>query len=261
MNIGVALLLAVVQGLTEFLPISSSGHLALTQHWLGLPEETMLPVTVFMHFGTWLALLTYFRRELWLMVQGVVAGDKDGQHLLGCVVLANVATVAVALLVKQAVEKVFASTQFVAMFLVLTATLLFTSELKTMRKRQVDQTLNFWRALIVGIAQGISVFPGLSRSGTTIAAGLYCGLAKEQAGRFAFVVGIPAMLGANLLEAKDIATLPLGFVGILIASAVAFVTGYLAIGWALKAVNRLQLRWFGMYCLIVAFVSLLTFAQ
>ncbi len=251
------MLLAVVQGLTEFLPVSSSGHLALVEHWLKIPPELRLTVTVFLHFGTLLALLIYFHSELGLMVRGVFKGDREGQKLLGYVILANIATAVLALSLEKKVEQAFGALRFVAVFLLLTALLLFVSE-QLSTKRQSNHPIVWWRALLVGIAQGLAVFPGLSRSGTTIAFGLLCGLGREQAGRFAFVVGIPAMLGANLMEAREIAGLPVGLVQLLISALTAFVVGWLAIHWTLKAVQSMKLRWFSLYCLLVAIVAWLT---
>lgn len=251
------LLLAVVQGLTEFLPVSSSGHLALAEHWLKIPEGARLSVTVFLHLGTLLALLVYFREEIALMLRGVLKRDKAGLELLGYVVLANVPTAAIAFLLEERVERVFGTTKFVALFLLMTALLLVSSEQVAAKKRSEQQVV-WWRALAVGIAQGLAVFPGLSRSGTTIAAGLFCGLSREQAGRFAFVVGIPAMLGANLLEAKDIAGLEIGAATLLFTALVAFGVGLLAIHWTLKAVQGAKLRWFAAYCVLVALVAWFT---
>ncbi|MEZ8221879.1 undecaprenyl-diphosphatase [Candidatus Fervidibacteria bacterium JGI MDM2 JNZ-1-D12] len=248
------LLLAIVQGLTEFLPVSSSGHLALIEHWLKVPEEVRLSVAVFLHLGTLLALIVYFHEEIALMVRGAMKGDKDGLKLLGYVILANFATAAIALSLEEKVEQAFGSIRFVALFLLITAFLLFSSE-QVGKRRQDEHKLVWWRALIVGIAQGLAVFPGLSRSGATIAAGLFCGLSKEQAGRFAFVVGIPAMLGANLLEAKDIAGIQIGAAALLFATLVAFGVGMLAIHWTLKAVQLAKLRWFSAYCVLVSIVA------
>ncbi|MFA0750075.1 MAG: hypothetical protein SLRJCFUN_000478 [Candidatus Fervidibacter sp.] len=256
-------LLAVVQGLTEFLPVSSSGHLAVVEHWLRLPERERLPVTVMLHFGTWVALLVYFRSDLLLMLRGIGRGDERGRRLLWGVVIANVATVVVALPLKHFVEHALNAPSFVALFWVVTALLLFTSEAwSTHRERAnrlpasasafADEPLPYWCAIVVGLAQGLAAFPGLSRSGTTIAAGLFCGLKREEAGRFAFLVGIPAILGANLLEAKDIAVLPTGSLGIVLGILIAFVVGYLSIGWALTAVRRAKLHWFGVYCLLAS---------
>lgn len=258
-------LLAIVQGLTEFLPVSSSGHLAVVEHWLRLPEGERLPVTVMLHFGTWMALLVYFRSDLLLMLRGIGAGDEKGRRLLWSVIVANAATVAVALPLKRLVEHALNAPQFVALFWALTALLLFTSEAwSTHRERAnrlpasasafADEPLPYWCAVVVGLAQGLAAFPGLSRSGTTIAAGLFCGLRREEAGRFAFLVGIPAILGANLLEAKDIATLPTGGISIVLGVLIAFIVGYLSIGWTLAAVQRAKLHWFGIYCLLAAFV-------
>ncbi len=251
------LILAVVQGLTEFLPVSSSGHLALVEHWLQVPEEARLSVTVFLHLGTLVALLIYFRDELGLMVKGVLQREKAGLQLLGYVLLANLGTASLALSLEQLVEQVFATPQFVGVFLVVTALLLFASE-QWSKQRLVHHPLTWQRALLVGIAQGLAVFPGLSRSGTTIAAGLCCGLSREQAGRFAFVVSIPAMIGANLVEAKELSTLAIDGGTLVLATLVAFGSGYLAIHWALAAVRRLQLRWFSLYCLFVAVAAWLT---
>jgi len=249
------LLLAVIQGLTEFLPVSSSGHLALLEHWLKFPEEVRLSVTVFMHLGTIFALLVYFRSDLALMVRGVFKGDKEGQRLLGYVLLANIATAILALSFERRVEQAFGSPKFVVLFLMLTALLLFSSEQLT-AKKQNAQPIVWWRAIVVGAAQGLAVFPGLSRSGTTISAGLFCGLGREQSGRFAFVVGIPAILGANLLEAKDIAGSDVGIWALVLAIVVAFGVGLLAIHITLKAVQSMKLRWFSAYCLFVAILTL-----
>ncbi|MCX7968839.1 MAG: undecaprenyl-diphosphate phosphatase [Armatimonadetes bacterium] len=257
LNLTQLLLLAVVQGLTEFLPVSSSGHLALVEHWLGIPEDARLSVTVFLHFGTLLALLVYFREEIALMVRGMFKGDRDGLKLLGYVTLANVVTAIIALALEEKVEQAFGATRFVALFLLLTAILLFSSE-QVMAQKRVEQQMVWWRAFVIGFAQGLAVFPGLSRSGTTIAAGLFCGLSKEQAGRFAFVVGIPAMLGANLMEAKDIVGMQVGSGTLILAASVAFGVGLLAIHWTLKAVQSAKLRWFSAYCVLVAIIAWFT---
>ncbi len=254
MNLLELLLLAVVQGLTEFLPVSSSGHLALLEHWLDIPEKVRLSITVFLHFGTLLALLVYFRKELSLMLRGVFRGDKEGLRLLGYIVLANFATAIIALPLEGRVEQAFGNMRFVALFLLITALLLFSSEQMTIQERG-NQPLVWWRAFAVGIAQGLAVFPGLSRSGTTIAAGLFCGLSREQAGRFAFVVGIPAMIGANLLEAKDIAGMQVGVATLSFIALIAFAVGLLAVYWTLKAVQSARLRWFSVYCILVAIVA------
>ncbi len=249
--------LAILQGLTEFLPISSSGHLALAQHWFGMPEKARLSVTVFLHFGTLLALLCYFRHELSLIFRGIFKGNWEGRKLLAFVIVANIATAAIALALEQKVEQTFGSPKFVAVFLLLTASLLFVSEqISTSRKN--SQPLDFWKALVIGLAQGLAVFPGLSRSGTTIAAGLFCGLGREQSGRFAFVVGIPAMVGANLLETKEVVELNVSIGSLLVASSVAFIVGLLSIYWTLKFVQMAKLRWFSVYCLVVAIIAWFT---
>jgi len=244
-------LLAVVQGLTEFLPVSSSGHLALVEHWLQIPEEARLPLTVFIHLGTLLTLLLYFRGDLASMVRGVFQGDKDGRRLLGHVLLANTATAAIALPLERKVEQAFGSPKFVSLFLMLTALLLFASE-QWAARRPKDRPIAWWHALGVGVAQGLAVFPGLSRSGVTISAGLFGGLGREQAGRFAFLVGIPAVAGANLMEAKGVVGLTLGWGPLTLATVIAFGVGLLSIHWTLKAVQSMKLRWFSVYCLLVA---------
>lgn len=251
MGLAELVLLAVVQGLTEFLPVSSSGHLALIEHFLKIPEEVRLPVTVVLHFGTMLALLVYFRKDLWLMIKGAFKGDGEGRRLLGYVLLANLVTAPIALVLDEKVEQAFNSPKFVALFLLVTAFLLLASEQVTVKKRN-SQPLSWWSAGLIGFAQGMAVFPGLSRSGVTISTGLLCRLEREQAGRFAFVVGIPAMFGANLVEAKDIASLTTGFYPIILATIVAFGVGLAAIHWTLKAVQAMKLRWFCAYCILVA---------
>ncbi|MCS7191479.1 MAG: undecaprenyl-diphosphate phosphatase [Armatimonadetes bacterium] len=250
-------LLAILQGLTEFLPVSSSGHLALVEHWLGISESARLSVTVFLHFGTLIALLSYFRNELWLIFRGIFKGDYEGRKLLFFIIIANFATAIIAIALERKVEQAFGSPKFVAIFLLLTAFLLFVSEQISANQKN-SKPLDWWTALLVGIAQGLAVFPGLSRSGTTIATGLIFGLGREQAGRFAFVVGIPAMLGANLLEAKEVASLNVSAGSLFIASLVALGVGWLAIHWTLKFVQMAKLRWFSLYCLIIATIAWFT---
>jgi len=251
------ILLAIVQGLTEFLPVSSDGHLALAEHWLKVSEGIRLPVTVFLHFGTLLALLFYFRNELAMMFRGVFRGDIEGRKLLIWVVITNIPTAIIALALKQVVEQTLGTPKFVAIFLLLTASLLFASE-QIAANYKNHQPLDWWKAILIGVAQGLAVFPGLSRSGTTIATGLFCGLKQKQAARFAFVVGIPATLGANLLEAKDIAEIQVETLNLAFATLVTFVVGLIAIHWTLKAVQMAKLRWFSAYCLVAAIVAWFT---
>ncbi len=245
------LFLAVVQGLTEFLPVSSSGHLALIQNAFALNKRIILPVTVYLHIGTLLSLIVYFRNELDRIVRSLLQSEPEGRRLLLLIILSNAITVAVAFPLNALVEKAFATPPIIALFLIVTGLLLIIAEIRKTQRNRSDAAITVGQAVVVGLAQGLAAFAGLSRSGATIATGLLIGIPRHQAGRFSFLISIPAILGANLLEAKDIGAVrtPVSFLAA--AGVTAFVVGYLAIHWTLQAVRKAKLHWFSLYCFFI----------
>ncbi len=233
-----ALLLGALQGLTEWLPVSSSGHLALAEHYFGV--EAPVSFNVMLHFGTLLAVTAFFRRDL-----REIAGDKK---LLAGLAVALVPTALIGLAFKPFFESLFSSPPAIAFALLVTAAFLVLSE----KLRPVKLPF-FTSAFLVGAAQGFAVAPGLSRSGATIGAGLLSGVSREKAARFSFLLAVPAIAGATLLEGvKAFSFVGLDAFAVLAGVAAAAVTGYLSIGVLLGAVKKKRFSWFAAYCVVLA---------
>lgn len=265
-----ALVLGIVQGATEFLPISSSGHLVLVPWLLGwqLDPEAAFAFDVLVQLGTLLAVLGYFRRDLAALLRAALSDlrarrlDAEGTgagRLLWLLAAATVPGVLAGLTLRPLVEGAFQSPAAVSAFLLLTAALLFLSE-RLGRPRQGLEAMTLRQALGIGAAQALALFPGVSRSGATIAAGLTGGLRRPEAARFSFLMSIPIMLGAgasafwDLLRSGDgLAQAPTLVLGFLAAA----VVGYLSIRWLLGYLGRHPLTAFAWYCTAVGLAGLL----
>lgn len=259
MNLFQALILGIIQGLTEYLPVSSSAHLVIVPYLLGwkFPAEQVLPFDVLVQMGTLVAVIIYFWPDLWgiirAFVNGIVKGKpfEDPQSRLGwMLILATIPAGIFGLLIKKLVDQAFQSVLATGLFLLVTAALLLLAERVGKRTRSLDK-LTWMDALWMGIAQALSVFPGISRSGSTMAGGLARNLDRTSAARFSFLMSIPVMLAAGALEMKDViqvpglsAMLPVILVGFLAAG----VVGYLSIRWLMHFVTTHSLRIFAVYC-------------
>ncbi|GHS99812.1 undecaprenyl-diphosphatase [Synergistales bacterium] len=252
-----ALALGAVQGLTEFLPVSSSGHLALLQMFFGFPAEgdSALFFDILLHCATMLAVLIFFGRDCLLFLSQWANGffSQPARRLEGwnfgwCVIVGTVATVILALPLEPFVKSATVSPFAVGVGLLCTAGLLCCVPVVPER----DKSLNIRVALIIGLAQGAAVFPGLSRSGATIAAALFCGLSARDAFRFSFLLSVPAIFGATLLEGlKAAATgfyLPEGWAA---AALVAFVLGLLSLSLLRRLVLSGKWAYFGVWCFLL----------
>jgi undecaprenyl-diphosphatase len=254
-----ALTLAVVQGLTEFIPVSSSGHLALTQIFFGIEPATAFVYDIVLHVGTAVAALLFYRREVAALLRGLLPPYRqapaellEARRLLLLIVVATVPTGVIGLTFKAPLERLFASPTAVLVGLAITGAVLVASAFIPPAPRPLG-AFPWWRALLIGTAQGIAIVPGISRSGSTIVAGLASGLRREDAVRFSFLLFLPAVLGASLLELRHppagasvpVALAATGFV-------VAAVTGYLAILLVLRWTRAGKLWQFGLYCWAVA---------
>jgi undecaprenyl-diphosphatase len=267
MALGWLLLLAILQGLTEFLPVSSSGHLALTRALLGDPAlGSDVSVAIALHLGTLGAVLAYFRSDLAGLVRGALRpGAAGGQlagrerALLAYLVVGTLPAAAAGLLARSAIEGAFDRPRLVGAMLLLTAaSLLATRWMGT--GTSSDGRLGAGRALVVGAAQALALLPGVSRSGATIVAGLALGLEREAAFRFSFLLSIPAILGAATLEtwavlARD-ASLGASASALAGAVVVAGVVGYVSLAVLRQAVSRRSLHWFALYCAVVGAAAL-----
>jgi len=263
-----AIVLGIIQGLTEFLPISSSGHLVIIPFLFGwsFPEEQSFLFGVLVQMGTLLAVIIYFRKDLHAVIIGFFQGlarkrpFETVQSRMGWyLILATIPAGLFGLLVKDQVEMVFNSPVASAIFLLITAGLLLLSERLGRMRRSLDH-FNWKDALLMGIAQALSVFPGISRSGSTIAGGLARQLDRSAAARFSFLMSIPIMALAGLMASLDLRELPnlSSFLPILVVGFVtAAVVGYASIHWLLSFLVRHSLRSFALYCLMAAMVTLI----
>lgn len=263
-----ALLLGIVQGLTEFLPISSSAHLVLVPFFLGwsLPEQQAFIFNVLVQDGTLLAVIIYFWKDLWNIIthffqalfQGRPFSDPDAR-LGWYLILATIPAGLLGLIIKKVVEAAFNSVIATAIFLLVTAAILFIAEWIGKRERRLSD-INWLDALWIGIAQAVAIFPGISRSGATIAGGLARNFERPSAARFAFLMSIPVMLAAGLLEGLDMIKTP-GLESFLPVVAVGFVTaavvGYFSIRWLIGYLMHHSLRVFAYYCIAIAAITLI----
>lgn len=262
-----AIILGIIQGLTEFLPISSSGHLVIIPFLLrwALPEDQVFPFGVLVQLGTLLAVIVYFREDLWSIIKAFFSGIfhrkpfGDSRARLGWyLILATLPAGIFGILLKDKVESVFQSVSWTAVFLLVTALFLFIAEKVGKRNRGIDE-MNWKDALWIGAWQAISIFPGISRSGATMSGGLTRNYDRTSAARFSFLMSIPVMLAAGMLSVFDlfkvsnlIAFLPKLAVGFIVAA----VVGYLAIHFFLKLIARHSLLWFALYCLVFGVIVL-----
>ena len=267
MNIIQGIIIGIVQGLTEFLPVSSSAHLVFIQNILGV--ESSLAFDTFLYLGSLLAVLWFFRGDIYRMLKSwwLSLGDilqhrfKEGlqedpyKRLAWYVILATVPVAIVGVLFEDAVDSLFAGALYVpAFFLFVTGTILYLSQ--RMGPGEINfNTIGKKEALFMGLGQACAILPGLSRSGTTIAAGLTIGLDKEFAAKFSFILSIPAILGAFILQLKDIGTsLDANFLPVILGFIAAFIAGYAAIRWMIELIQKKNLDIFSYYCWIVGIV-------
>jgi undecaprenyl-diphosphatase len=254
-----AVLLGIVQGLTEFLPVSSSGHLVIGAQVLNFQEPGIV-FEVFLHGGTLFAVILVFKQELQQMVRAfftapaVRRADPELARFFRWdinVIVATLPAVVVGLLLKDSIDRIFDSILIAYAMLSVSGVLMLLTPL--LRDRGVQVT---WpRALAIGVAQAMAIMPGLSRSGSTIFTGMLLGLNREKAARFSFIMSIPAIVGAMILEARDLFALPLPageFVAIVAGTVASLATGYGAIVLLLSIARRGKLYWFGYYCLAVS---------
>lgn len=268
MTLPQAFILGIVQGLTEFLPISSSGHLVLIP-WLAgwsIDPQAAFVFDVLVQLGTLAAVIFYFRGDLWQLVraavQAALAGrpfGTAGARLAWLLVAASIPAAVLGLLFKSQVEAAFASPPVVGGFLLLTALLLAVSERIGNRIRTLE-SLTLMDSIVIGLAQALSLLPGVSRSGATISGGLMRDLERPQAARFAFLMAVPIMLGAGVVAALDLTNIPnlqANLAAILVGAAGAALVGFLAIRWLLAYLAHNSLRIFIYYCTAVGLGAVL----
>lgn len=247
--------MGLVQGLTEFLPVSSSGHLVLAQKYLGIEPPGIL-LEVALHVATALAIVIYFRRRLKTIFAASAGGAGGWLRFVALVAVASLPAAAVGLAFENKIELLFESGRAVGAALLFTAAVLVASSLLRRRDAKLA-TLGFAAALAVGGGQALAVAPGISRSGMTIVAGLAVGLAGAEAATFSFLLSVPAVLGAAFLEAGKIEVFEGSWPGLGLASVVAFAAALAAIYVVLASVRSRGFGWFGAYCAALGLSALL----
>jgi undecaprenyl-diphosphatase len=267
-----AIILGIVQGATEYLPVSSSGHLVLVPMLFGF-EKAPFAFDVLIQLGTLVGVIVYYFTDLAKvardMVQGVVERKPFGTPAARFGWLVGVATIpagVIGIALKDTFEEAFGSARATSGFLLVTATLLVVGEfvakrVSAHRTPRTDAELRVSDAFVVGFAQALALFPGVSRSGSTIAAGMMVGLSREGAAKLSFVMSIPVMVGAGLLAVRDLVKDPSMFDALLVPTIVGFtvsaVTGYIVIKWFLGFVKGRSLAWFAAYCVVVGTLGLI----
>jgi len=262
MNTWEALILGIIQGLTEFLPVSSSGHIELGTFLLGVQSSDNLLFSILVHGATALSTAVVFRKDITALIRGLLRFSwNDETKFIFKIVISMIPVGLAGVLYEDEIEALFGgNVVFVAFMLLVTGTLL----LITWFTKDRQGAISWWKALVIGIAQAVAILPGISRSGATITTALYLGVEKNRATRFSFLMVLPPILGAMLLKFKDLAeapetvtTLP---VSILITGFIAaFISGLVACQWMISIVRKGKLIYFAYYCYAIALVTLIIY--
>ena len=258
-----ALILGLVQGLTEFLPVSSSGHLAIGRELLGVEASGDLVFEVAVHAATVLSTIVVFRKEIWKLLQGLFRFKmNDETDYILKILVSMIPVFVVGMFFKDYVEDMFASLLVVGLALLVTALLLFFSDFASKQAQEENGARNgitWWQALVVGIGQACAVIPGLSRSGTTISTGLICGVKRDVMAQFSFLMVLVPILGEAFLDVVggDMAASTIGALPLVTGFLAAFVSGLFACKVMIALVRRARLSWFALYCAIVGILVLI----
>lgn len=243
------ILLAVIQGVTEFLPVSSSGHLVLSKHFLGLEATTGATLEIVLHAGTLVSILIFYGKRLIQIAKGVFSGEKDAVKFVSLVLLGCIPAIVVGFTVKDQLEEAFASPRFVSCTLMATGIFLIVSHFAKPRDKKVGWVSGF----VIGLAQAVAMLPGISRSGSTIGMSRFLGIEPKQAAEYSFLMSAPLLAGVSLLAMVDLVQngnncgssafeLSIGFL-------VSAVVGYFSIKWLVSLLQRGRFWRFGLYCL------------
>ncbi len=277
MNFVQAILMGVVQGLSEFLPVSSSAHLVFTSNFYkvfkNIPIVAQSNEEVFfdimLHLGTLIAVLIFFRKDVLDILRALILACKKrdfSEHkakLALYIIAGTLVTIALALPFNEVAEHLVYHPALVGGLLIITGGVLFFSEYLSKKKDNKSDRVNLKQALLIGLAQGVAVLPGFSRSGWTMATGLFTGLDRQTSARYSFLLSIPIILGASMVYPIikiDIAeAVGYNWLAILVGTVVSGIVGYLCIKYFMKFISKFSLNVFGYYCVIMGFFTLVFF--
>ncbi len=257
-----ALILGIIQGITEFVPVSSSGHLVLANHFIGL-ELQDITFEIALHIGTLLSVLIFFRKEILILLSSLYnIRDRSKERvrdrrIILYLLTGTVVTGFLGIMMKASVEKVFYNPLFSAFMLLVTGTIIFISDYIRPGEILMAKT-GIGKSVIIGISQAFAILPGISRSGSTIATGIFLGLKRAEAARFSFLLSIPAILGATLFDFRKFTVIRTEYLpGYALGTIAAFISGYLVISLLLTLIKKRQLKFFSFYCWTVAILVIL----
>jgi undecaprenyl-diphosphatase len=242
-----SIILAIVQGITEFLPISSSGHLAILQNFFG---EVNVSFDIFLHLATLLSILVYFSKDIFAIIKDFISFKTKSENfkLALYLIIASVPAALFGFWLKSSIDSIFSNIIFIAIGFIISGLFLFLASFVSK-----NENLNIKNTFIVGVAQALAILPGISRSGSTVSIGLLLGLKREVAIKFSFLLAIPAILGASVLQLGEFNFTPF----LIIPLVITFLTGLFAIHIFLTKIKSRNLKYFAYYCWIVALLILI----
>ncbi len=257
------IILGLVQGLTEFLPVSSSGHLAILQYFFGIDGDRILSFAVLLHLGTLLSLFAVYYKDLWLLIlelgmvikdlfsgRGLRMEDNEIRKLGVMIIVATIPTAIAGLLFNDFFTGLYSSIRAISVCLIITGTILWSAERMSGRKGKRIGSMKVRDAVLVGIFQSLAITPGISRSGATIVGGLFAGFDKDLAVRFAFLISVPSILGAAIIESPEAFSQGMDkdlLVPVMAGIAVAAISGFAAIKTMIRIVSGKKLYIFSFY--------------
>lgn len=244
MNIFKAIILGLVQGITEWLPISSSGHLALVQYFFNI--ESSVAFDAFLHLASLIVIFIVFWKDIKEIIIGLIHKDKKYINLFLYLVIASIPAGIIGFLLKDSIDNIFSNILFIGIFLIITSIILFLTKFT----KNKNKDLNIKNSLFIGLFQAVAVLPGISRSGSTISAGLFSGLDPKKASKFSFLLSIPVILGSTILETKNIVEIN-NIWYLIISCLVTIIIGIFSLRYFLQIVDKNKFKYFSIYCFVL----------
>ncbi len=266
MEIFKAIILGLIQGLTEFLPVSSSGHLVLAEHYLKF-NNPEISFEIVLHLGSLFAVLIYFRKDILSLLKSfILFKNKESintrnRNTVFYIIVATTVTGILGFYFEDPLTKAFSSLYIPSFMLIITGFILYISD-KIEPKGIKTHQLGIRKSILIGLTQAFAILPGISRSGTTITVGIFAGLDREEAARFSFILSIPAILGANLLKFSSMLDLDRSiWLSYFLGTLAAFISGYAVISFLISIVKKQKLKYFAYYCWLIAFITLILYLK
>lgn len=269
MNYLDALLLGILQGLTEFLPISSSGHLVLAKELLNINYLTNIEFEVFVHFGTFISVVVFFWKDIKLIFIGLYDAlknpskinihykENENFRLIFFILIGTIPAGLIGIAYDKQIGVLFNDAKFVSVMLIFTGSILYLTKFTNPKE---GKKVGFFSAILIGIAQALSILPGISRSGITISTGIFLGISRENAAKFSFLLSLPVILGATIIKIFEVInnnTSLTQYMIYLVGTISAAVSGYIAIKVVMNVLKQKKFSWFSFYCFVIGILGIL----